>query len=155
MSRQPICVLFVCLGNICRSPMAEGVMLQKLKQRKLTDRFVVDSAGTAGYHQGESADRRTLEVLNRVGAPMPSLSRKVVDGDFQTFDWIFAMDSANYRDLLRRAPEQGRAKVCMLLEPCGGGDVPDPYYGGVDGFDTVYGMVDEALDLWLERIEIQ
>ena len=152
MSQQQIGVLFVCLGNICRSPMAEGVMLQKLVQRKLEDHFNVDSASTAGYHQGEPADRRTLQVLSRVGAPVPSRSRRVVDQDFEAFDWIFAMDTANYRDLQARAPSHCRAQIHKLLEPCGGGDVPDPYYGGVDGFDQVYGLVDDAIEQWLQHM---
>ena len=152
MSQQRIGVLFVCLGNICRSPMAEGVMLQKVAQRKISERFTIDSAGTAGYHQGELADRRTLQVLERVGAPLPTRSRKVVEGDFHSFDWIFAMDTANYRDLLARAPAQRRANIHKLLEWNGGGDVPDPYYGGVDGFDRVHTLVDAAISNWLKEM---
>ena len=152
MAERPIRVLFVCLGNICRSPMGEGVMKMHLKKCNLSHRFEVDSAGTAGYHVGEQADPRTLAVLDQVGAPRPGLSRRVSASDFTDFDWILAMDQANYSTLLSRAPADAHANIVMALEPAGGGDVPDPYYGGVDGFDTVFSLLDQSVGLWVERM---
>lgn len=152
LSTAPVRVLFVCLGNICRSPMAEGVMLKLLEERGLTDRFIVDSAGTAGYHAGESADRRTLAVLAREKAPVPSLSRRVQDSDFQSFDYILAMDQANFSNLAARKPEHCEAILALALEPVGGGEVPDPYYGGPDGFENVYTLLHGSLSLWIDRM---
>ena len=152
MSDGTIRVLLVCLGNICRSPMAEGVMKMQVEQMGLSHRFFIDSAGTAGYHAGEMADRRTLAVLDREGAPRPGLSRRVEDADFTRFDWILAMDQANLRDLQNRAPVDGRARLALALEPTGGGEVPDPYYGGHDGFETVFQLLDASMRVWIERM---
>lgn len=143
-------VLFVCLGNICRSPMAEGILRKKLKERGLTEAFVVDSAGTAGYHAGGPADPRTLEVLRRQGALCDMTARQVRPDDFSTFDWILAMDRSNLVDLKAIARGGARATISLALEPTSHGDVPDPYYGGPGGFDRVYAMLDEAIDAWLD-----
>ena len=152
MSDGTIRVLLVCLGNICRSPMAEGVMKMQVEQMGLSERFFIDSAGTAGYHAGEMADRRTLAVLDREGAPRPGLSRRVEDVDFMRFDWILAMDQANLRDLQNRAPAEGHARIALALEPIGGGEVPDPDYGSHDGFETVFQLLDASMRVWIERM---
>ena len=152
MKVEPIRVLMVCLGNICRSPMAEGVMNHQLDALGLTGHFDVDSAGTAGYHAGELADRRTLAVLDREGAPRPGVSRRVTEDDFMSFDWILAMDRANLNALRGRAPKTGgRAHLALILEPTGGGEVPDPYYGEGDGFEHVYQLLEGSIRVWIER----
>ena len=148
---QPTRVLFVCLGNICRSPMAEGLMLHLVQQRGLADQFRIESAGTAAYHQGERPDRRSMAVLQKHGISLNSLARQVRADDFEDFDWILAMDASNLRDLEQRCPPHRLDRVHLCLEPVGGDDVPDPYYGGPNGFDANYAMLDEALQLWLDR----
>ena len=135
-------VCFVCLGNICRSPTAEGVFRHLLEEARLTDIVVVDSAGTAAYHAGEKPDRRSRETARRRGIHLDGRARRFETRDFERFDYVIAMDAANERDLLAIAPDElARAKVHMLRdfdpEAGDGSDVPDPYYGGADGFETV------------------
>ena len=125
-------VIFVCLGNICRSPTAEGVMLHLLQERGITS-VVVDSAGTSAYHVGEPADRRSQQEANRRGIHLPSRARQFVVADFDRFDWIVAMDKDNERNILSLARnDDDAAKVYLFrdFEPDGmkGLSVPDPYY---------------------------
>lgn len=144
---MPKKVLFVCLGNICRSPAAEGVFLHLLRAEGLEEAFVVDSAGTGGWHAGESADRRMLEAARRRGVHLPSVARQVRGDDFERFDLILAMDRENVAALLSLAPTHHRHKVRLLREwdELGPGeDVPDPYYGGPEGFELVLDMVTRA-----------
>ena len=137
-------MLFVCLGNICRSPMAEAIALHL----KPDGHF--DSAGTAGYHAGERADPRTLAVLDEHGIRYDGRSRKVHDQDFERFPLILAMDQRNLKALRRRCPPEHRHKLHLVLEPLGvGREVGDPYYGGPDGFNLVYAELTEALEHWL------
>ncbi len=145
-------VLFVCLGNICRSPMAEGLFLHLVRKQGRQDAFHVESAGTAGYHVGEAPDPRTLDVLRRNGIQLGSRAQQVADADFGRFDWIFAMDDANLADLRRRCPTAYRDRLHKVLEPLGGDDVADPYYGGPDGFDVNFAQLEEALTAWLDRM---
>ncbi len=144
MSTAPISVCFVCLGNICRSPTAEGIFLQLVEQAGLSDRFVIDSAGTGASHVGEKADPRSREYAESRGIPLPSISRQFVAGDFDRFDYVIAMDGRNHRDLERLADADQRAKLHMLrsfdANLRGSLDVPDPYYGGGDGFARVFNM---------------
>jgi protein-tyrosine phosphatase len=140
----------VCLGNICRSPLAEGIMKQKLKQYGINAE--VDSAGTAAYHVGEKPDPRSIQVALKNGIDITyQRARKFMKADFDHFDKIFAMDSFNYNDLLEKAQtEDDKEKVMMILEKTHPGmykSVPDPYYGGVDGFDKVFTMLDNACEI--------
>ena len=140
-------VLFVCLGNICRSPMAEGI----LRSRSEAAGWLIDSAGTAGHHAGERADPRTETVLRRHGQQFTHAARAVTAEDFSRFEVLLAMDGDNLADLRRRCPPAFQGKLVLALDPLGGGDVPDPYYGGSDGFDRVHEMLTRAVDVWIGR----
>jgi len=143
-------VLFVCLGNICRSPMADGILRKRLADRGITD-IEVDSCGTAHWHIGKLADPRTREVLRRHGAPDNLVSRQIDPSDFEKFDVILVMDKKNLANCMAMCPPEHQHKVHLCLEPTTGGEVPDPYWGGEDGFETVYGLLDTALDAWMQR----
>lgn len=148
-------VLFVCLGNICRSPLADGVFAHLVAGRGLSERYRVDSAGTSAYHVGEPADERSIAVGREHGVAVPSISRKVSAADYAEFDWIVAMDRQNLRDLEEHAPRDRRATLVLLrdYDPAGAGDVPDPYYGGPSGFAVVYAMVRRSCEALLETLE--
>jgi len=148
---DPTRVLFVCLGNICRSPLAHALLVHKIAERGRSDRFEVDSAGTAAYHVGEPPDRRTRDVLADHGVQSLGTARQVTPADFRRFDHLLAMDQQNLHDLRQIAPDGLADRARLALEPTTGGEVPDPYYGGSDGFERVYRLLDEALDAWLER----
>jgi protein-tyrosine phosphatase len=144
-------VLFVCLGNICRSPTAEGVLRRLVREAGLADRIEVDSAGTGGWHEGAPPDERATAAAERRGITLDGAARKVLAGDFEDFDLLLAMDHDNHAELLRRAPDQeARAKVRYLREfdaqsrERGTLEVPDPYYGGERGFDDVLDLVEAA-----------
>ena len=141
-------VLFVCLGNICRSPTAEGV-LRALAAREAPELpLEVDSAGTAGYHVGEPPDPRTQRAAARRGYDLTALRARVVEpADFERFDLILAMDEENLRVLRRRAPPHAHERLQLLLEfksDAATRDVPDPYYGGPNGFEEVLDLVEGA-----------
>jgi len=140
---------FVCLGNICRSPTAEGVMLALVQREGLQAGFTIESAGTAGYHVGERPDRRSLATAKAHGVQLPSRARKWLVGDFARFDLVLAMDANNRADLLALAPDPlARDKVLLLrsFEPDAELDaaVPDPYYGGPEGFEEVFAICERA-----------
>jgi protein-tyrosine phosphatase len=145
-------LLFVCMGNICRSPTAEGMMRQVLLEAGLDSRVEVDSAGTGAWHVGDAADRRAQAAARLRGIDLQSIARQVTREDLDSFDLVLAADAENERDLLRLAGEDParRAKVRRLREfdqasvTTGELDVPDPYYGGADGFDEVLDIVDAA-----------
>jgi len=141
-------ILFVCLGNICRSPTAEAV-LRALAAREAPELLLeVDSAGTAGYHVGEPPDPRTRQAATRRGYDLSTLRARVVEpADFERFDLILAMDRENLRVLRRRAPAHVHERVRLFLEfapEAGPEDVPDPYYGGPNGFEEVLDLVETA-----------
>jgi protein-tyrosine phosphatase len=141
-------ILFVCLGNICRSPSAEAV-LREIAAREAPELSIeVDSAGTAGYHIGEPPDLRSQEAARRRGYDMAPLRARIVEPlDFERFDLILAMDENNYASLRQRAPAAYRERVRLFLEfapDCGMNEVPDPYYGGPTGFEQVLDLVEEA-----------
>ena len=139
-------VLMVCLGNICRSPLAEGILQSKVQDLPV----YVDSAGTAGYHIGNPPDPRSIAVArkNHIDIGFQRCRQFRIE-DFDDFDHIFAMDYSNYDDILRLAPDDAaRQKVSLLLDVIEGSirEVPDPYYGGDDGFDLVFELIDRACD---------
>jgi protein-tyrosine phosphatase len=155
--REPVRILFVCLGNICRSPTAEAVMRHHVTARGLDGAIEIDSAGTGGWHAGDPPDDRAQAEARRRGIEMRSTARKVHVGDFEYFDLILAMDRTNLADLHDLAPTPAhRQKVHLLREfdPSGGGDleVPDPYYGGPTGFRDVFDLVDAACQGLLEHV---
>jgi protein-tyrosine phosphatase len=139
-------ILMVCLGNICRSPLAEGILKSKVDY----DKVLVDSAGTAGYHIGEKPDERSIDVARKYGIDISGqCCRKFQAGDFKRFDLIYAMDRENLRVILDLAESaEERKKVKLLLDEVSAEtkDVPDPYYGGQDGFEQVYHLIEEACD---------
>jgi protein-tyrosine phosphatase len=155
-------ICFICMGNICRSPLAENVLRHKARHRGVDDRFLIDSAGTGGWHAGEPPDPRVRRVASSHGVPMTGTARQVCRDDFARFDHLVCMDDENREHLLAMgAPPQ---KVRLLLEcdrasGSGGGgggaacrEVPDPYYGGQDGFENVFRLVDSACDALLDEL---
>ena len=156
MSRKPA-VLFVCLGNICRSPLAEGVFRHVVREAGMQDRFLIDSAGTSGYHTGEAPDPRTCAVAAARGVVLDHAARRFGPHDLERFDYVLAMDADN----LERVQEAARgsrsgAYVGLLREfdpeAPAGAEVPDPYFGGERGFEDVHDMVERACRGLLDHI---
>lgn len=152
-------VLFVCMGNICRSPMAEGVFKRHVAEAGLSDQIASDSAGTHGYHIGEPPDPRAQRALERRGYDISELrARQVTRRDFDEFDHVLAMDEANFRLLARLCPQAQAHKLKLFMEfhaDPAMREVPDPYYGGVQGFDTVLDMVEAAAQGLLRHLRQQ
>ncbi len=139
-------VLMVCLGNICRSPLAEGILKSKVD----SEHVFVDSAGTAGYHVGHPPDERSVEVALSHGLDISAQKcRRFSPMDFEEFDYIFAMDHSNYSNLVALTSDSehvGKVKLLLDEVDLGINEVPDPYYGGVEGFEYVYGLIDKACE---------
>ena len=154
-------LLFVCLGNICRSPAAEGVFLHLLNQRGLSDRFVVDSAGTGGWHTGNPADRRMQAAAGRRGIQLPSRARQISLDDLSDFDLVLTMDDANLtavQGLAREAGRRATATVRPMLSYAkrfNETEVPDPYYGGEAGFEHVLDLLEDACSNLLDELSSQ
>lgn len=151
-------VLFVCLGNICRSPLAEGIFKHKVSEANLTDKIEVVSAGTSGWHIGQAPDPRSIDVAKQNGIHLDSYGRKAVSQDFSEFDYIIAMDAENYADLKRLpgSSKQGAANLYLMrdFDDIGRGEnVPDPYYGGDDGFGYVFELLDRSCNNLLKKIQ--
>ena len=150
-----ISVLFVCMGNICRSPTAEGVFRRHVAEAGLDDLFEIDSAGTHAYHVGEPPDRRAQEAATRRGFSLADIrARRVAAGDFERFHHIIAMDEDNLVMLHEQADATYREKIRLFLEFGSGPEteVPDPYYGGATGFERVLDLVEDASRGLLERL---
>jgi len=143
-------ILFVCLGNICRSPSAEGIMKKMVKDRGLENRFYIDSAGIDDYHEGELPDERMRAHAARRGYNLESRSRPVKYNDFFDFDLIIGMDDRNIANLKRLAPDDKSVeKIHRMTEYCtchNFDHVPDPYYGGADGFELVLDLLEDACE---------
>lgn len=153
--KEKVSVLFVCMGNICRSPTAEGVFRHVVEEAGLADRIKVDSAGTHAYHIGEPADRRARAAAERRGISLEGIAaRRVRDEDFAGFDYIVAMDRLNHVTLVDQADAEHHDKIRLFLEYSAGreDDVPDPYYGGSAGFERVLDLVEEASRGLLETL---
>jgi protein-tyrosine phosphatase len=151
-------VLFVCMGNICRSPTAEGAFRKHALERLPHVTIEIDSAGTHAYHVGEAPDPRARRAAERRGIDLGRLkARKVTEEDFARFDLLIAMDELNRAVLLESCPEELKHKVRLLLEfapQAGRSDVPDPYYGGANGFEYVLDLVEEAATGLLEHVRL-
>lgn len=141
----------LCLGNICRSPLAEGIL-----RSKLDENFIIDSAGTANYHTGSAPDGRSIGIAQKYGIDIAHQKAKQLrEKDFHEFDVIYAMDKSNLRDALAIAPKGMEHKVKLILKEnprASVEDVPDPYYGGEDGFENVYHLLNEACDVIVEKL---
>lgn len=150
-------VLFVCMGNICRSPTAEGVFAALLRQHELHERVFVDSAGTHAYHVGSAPDPRARSAALRRGIDLSGQrARRIEAADFEVFDYILVMDRENLALVHERCPPERREKVQLLLEYAphvGMDEVPDPYYGGAAGFERVLDMIEAAAQGLLQRIK--
>jgi protein-tyrosine phosphatase len=148
-------VLFVCMGNICRSPTAEGVFRHFVNEAGLAEKIDVDSAGTHAYHVGEPPDRRANAAAERRGVSLADIkARRIADSDFERFDYIIAMDEENQARLIDQAPDEYRDKVQLFLSYASVSEteVPDPYYGGAAGFERVLDLVEEASRGLLETL---
>lgn len=156
---RPLRVLFVCTGNICRSPTAEGVARRMFAEAGLGERVEFESAGTHGYHVGEAPDPRTCKVAARRGYDLSSQrARKLDDADFSRFDLLLAMDQSHFEQMQRRCPPSLRQRIALFTSHAAGGaprDVPDPYYGGPDGFDEVIDLCEAGVRGLLECLETQ
>lgn len=150
-------VLFICMGNICRSPTAEGVFRKLVETRGHGHRIEIDSAGTGGWHEGEAPDRRAQAEARRRGIDIGGLrARQVRKNDFAEFDYIVAMDRQNMRELTANCPQALRHKLSLMLdhaEHLPEREVPDPYYGERDGFVHVFNLLEEAAEGLLALIE--
>jgi protein-tyrosine phosphatase len=154
--KRKVSVLFVCMGNICRSPTAEGVFRHVVNERNLHDVIKVDSAGTHAYHIGDSPDSRSQVTAKSRGVDLSAQrARKVEANDFERFDYVIAMDRSNYENLkvLANPDQQSRLHLFMdFTNTWDNAEVPDPYYGGGDGFTNVFDMVQSASEGLLENI---
>ena len=156
--KEKISVLFVCMGNICRSPTAEGVFRHVVNEAGLEEQITADSAGTHAYHIGEPPDRRAMAAAERRGVSLSEIrARRISESDFEDFDYVIAMDLDNRMRLLELAPEEHQAKVQLFLSFVKGveTEVPDPYYGGATGFERVLDLVEEASISLLETISLR
>ncbi|WP_339696209.1 low molecular weight protein-tyrosine-phosphatase [uncultured Roseivirga sp.] len=158
MGMSKVKVLFVCLGNICRSPLAEGIFKKKVEEKGLADRFVIDSCGTSNYHIGEQPDRRTIKNALANGVRLNHQGRQFTVQDFNDFDYIVAMDSSNVQNIEKLRPV-GSDKQIMLMrsfdEAGLNKDVPDPYYGVENGFQEVFDILDRSIEGLVNHVVLE
>ena len=154
---NPYKLCFVCLGNICRSPTAEGLFIHKVRDAGLENYFFIDSAGTAAYHIGEGANSKSQATANKHGIHLPSRARKFEYVDLEEFDLVLAMDAENFsniNDLDRRDRFSHKIKLMRDFDPTpGNGSVPDPYYRGLQGFENVFQILDRSCNALLEELK--
>ena len=154
---EKIKVLFVCMGNICRSPTAEGVFTKLVENRNLLKRFQIDSAGTHAYHVGDAPDLRAQKAARNREVELKHLrARKFTRGDFEDFDYILAMDNDNYSILIDACPDEYKSKIRLMLDfapHLNVREVPDPYYGGSYGFERVLDLVEAASEGFLDELK--
>jgi protein-tyrosine phosphatase len=150
-------ILFVCLGNICRSPLAEAVFKHKIKGSALEKYVVADSCGTSNYHIGDIPDSRTIANALKNGVSIDHFGRQLCTNDLDQFDYILAMDHSNHKNILRLTNAGQHTQKVMLMrdfDPQGKGlEVPDPYYGGEKGFQEVFDILDRSMDQFIKHLE--
>jgi protein-tyrosine phosphatase len=148
-------VLFVCLGNICRSPLAEAIFKHKIRERGLDKLVEADSCGTSNYHIGDQPDPRTIANAKKNGVAIDHCGRQLCEEDFKKFDYILAMDQSNYNNILRLpSSSEFSSKVRMMREfdPVEKGEVPDPYHGGEKGFQEVFDILNRTMDNFIDHL---
>ena len=156
-NKEQVKVLFVCMGNICRSPSAEGVFNKLILDQKVQQRFSIASADTHAYHIGESPDLRSQRAAKERSVDLSKLrARKVIIGDFEDFDYLLAMDEDNHATMMQACPEEYQHKIKLFLEYAPHletNEVPDPYYGGTYGFERVLDLIEEASTGFLNQLK--
>lgn len=153
---NPYKICFVCLGNICRSPTADGIFRHLVREHDLQDYFEVDSAGTSAYHIGESADNRSQRTASSHGISLDSRARRFKASDLDDFDLILAMDNQNLKNVQQMASKEQMAKIGQMRDfdpQPGNGEVPDPYQGGPEGFENVFQIVKRSCENLLDELE--
>ncbi len=154
---NPFKVVFVCLGNICRSPTAEGIFIHKVRERGLQLYFYIDSAGTAAYHVGEPANSKSQFTANQYGVKLPSRARQFEYSDFEDFDLILPMDTSNMQNLNYMDRNNRFSDKMFMMRDFDpnpeDGNVPDPYYGGMKGFENVYQILERSCNSLLDQLE--
>lgn len=153
---KKVSVLFVCLGNICRSPLAEAVFKNKISQKGWENFIDADSCGTSNYHIGDSPDQRTIANAMKNGITIDHCGRQLTAQDLEDFDYIMAMDNSNYRNILLLLDNEEHTRKVRLMrefDPMGKGEVPDPYHGGEENFQEVFDILDRTMDEFLNYLE--